>query len=254
MWNAAKYRQFSNERDRPFFDLIAHVPLAQAATIADLGCGDGHLTAGLLERAPDAQIWGVDSSSEMLKSAVDIPGRLEFIRADLSEWNPPQQLEVIVSTAALQWVPDHASLIPQLTAMLESGGCLAVQMPANFEAPLHAILRELTADPQWELQGVKEWRHAQPLEWYVETLSELGFSVNAWETSYLHVLHGQNPVLEWVKGTALRPILARLEGERHEAFLEAYGERLVDAYPAKSFGTPLPFKRAFFVAVNDKRG
>ena len=125
-------------------------------------------------------------------------------------------------------------------------------MPANFDAPTHAILRELTADPQWELQDVNEPRHAQPIKWYVEMLTELGFSVNAWETTYLHILHGQDPVLEWVKGTALRPVLARLEGERRAAFLKTYGERLLEAYPAQPFGTPLPFKRAFFVAIKNQ--
>ncbi len=253
MWNAAQYSQFSNERDRPFFDLIAQVPLAQAATIADLGCGDGHLTAALSARAPNARIWGVDSSREMLQDSVAIPERLEFVHCDLREWNPPQPLEVIVSNAALQWVPDHAGLMPRLAGLLLGTGCLAVQMPANFDAPTHAILRELTSRPQWELQGANEPRHAQPLGWYVETLSDLGFQVNAWETTYLHVLHGQNPVLEWVKGTALRPVLAKLEGERRAAFLRTYGERLLEAYPAQSFGTPLPFKRAFFVAVKDTR-
>ncbi len=252
MWNAAKYRQFSGERDRPFFDLIAQVPLEQTATIADLGCGDGHLTAALLERAPNARIWGVDSSREMLQNAVTRPGRLEFVNGDLREWNPPQRLGVIVSNAALQWVPNHAGMIAQLAALLESRGCLAVQMPANFDAPTHTILRELTSSSLWDLQGVNEPRHAQPLGWYVETLSELGFSVDAWETSYLHLLHGQNPVLEWVKGTALRPVLAKLEGERRAAFLKTYGDRLLEAYPAQPFGTPLPFKRAFFVAIKNE--
>jgi trans-aconitate 2-methyltransferase len=125
---------------------------------------------------------------------------------------------------------------------------LAVQMPANFDAPSHAILRELCSSPQWNLSDVNEPRHAQPIQWYLETLTDLGFAVNAWETTYQHVLHGEDPVLEWVKGTALRPVLTRLEGARREAFLAEYGARLREAYPTRGFGTVLPFKRAFFVA------
>ncbi|NJK44025.1 MAG: methyltransferase domain-containing protein [Pleurocapsa sp. SU_196_0] len=254
MWNAAQYLQFSSERDRPFFDLLSQVPTTQhPRAVADLGCGTGHLTASLLQRFPEAQIWGLDSSDGMLESARRhaIPGRLEFVSADLREWIAPQPLEVIVSNAALQWVPDHVTLIPHLAAMLGVGGCLAVQMPANFDAPTHTILRELTSSATWNLDGANEPRHAQPLDWYLETLNVLGFSVNAWETTYQHVLHGENPVLEWVKGTALRPVLARLEGTQREAFLSEYGARLLEAYPTQSFGTVLPFKRAFFVASKE---
>lgn len=186
----------------------------------------------------------------MLKAAREyaVPDKLEFVQADLRQWQPPEPLELIVSNAALQWVPDHATLIPGLAARLSSHGTLAVQMPANFDAPSHTILRALTSSPRWNLSGANEPRHAQPLEWYVDTLSSLGFTVNAWETTYQHILHGENPVLEWVKGTALRPVLARLEAARHDEFLAEYGARLRATYPARDYGTLLPFKRAFFVA------
>jgi trans-aconitate 2-methyltransferase len=250
MWNAAQYQKFSSERDRPFFDLLAQVNANAPRAVADLGCGTGHLTATLLERFPDARIWGVDSSADMLEAARThaVPERLEFVQSDLRAWRSPQLLDLIVSNAVLQWVPDHASLLTKLTSMLEDGGWLAVQMPANFDAPTHSILRELTSSAHWNLSDANEPRPVQDIAWYLETLVGLGFGVNAWETTYQHVLQGENPVLEWVKGTALRPVLSRLEGARRDEFLEVYGARLLEAYPTRGFGTVLPFKRLFFVA------
>jgi trans-aconitate 2-methyltransferase len=252
MWNPSEYLKFSDHRDRPFFDLVAQVQTASARGVADLGCGTGHLSATLIERFPTARVWGVDSSPEMLTAAQQYtrPGRLEFVRADLSSWTPPQTLEVIVSNAALQWVPNHAALIPRLAGLLGDGGWLAIQMPANFDAPSHTLLRDLTSNPRWkvQLEGSAEPRHSMPTQWYINQLHDLGFRVNAWETTYEQILSGENPVLEWVKGTALRPVLARLEGAERDEFLAAYGARLLEAYPAQTFGTLLPFKRQFIVA------
>lgn len=252
MWNPNEYLKFSNHRDRPFFDLMTQVLTDSPRVVADLGCGTGHLTATLAQRFTSARVWGVDSSAEMLSAAQKHaqPGRLEFIRADLSSWTPPEQVELIVSNAALQWVPDHAALIPRLSGLLTDGGWLAIQMPANFDAPSHTLLRELTSSSRWWglLEGADEPRHSRPIAWYIATLERLGFRVNAWETIYQQILHGENPVLEWVKGTALRPVLARLKGQDENEFLLEYGSRLLEAYPPRDFGTLLPFKRQFIVA------
>ena len=252
MWNPSEYLKFSNHRDRPFFDLMAQVQTDSPRAVADLGCGPGHLTATLAERFPAARVWGVDRSAEMLEAAQPYAqsGRLEFVRADLSLWTPPEPLELIVSNAALQWVPNHEELIPHLAGLLEEDGWLAIQMPANFDAPSHTLLHDLTSSSRWKsyLKGAAEPRHSMPTEWYITVLSSLGFRVNAWETTYQQILQGENPVLEWVKGTALRPALIRLEGaERDEFFLE-YGARLLEAYPPQDFGTLLPFERQFIVA------
>jgi trans-aconitate 2-methyltransferase len=252
MWNPSEYLKFSNHRDRPFFDLMAQVQTDSPRAIADLGCGTGHLTATLNQRFPTAQVWGVDSSAEMLTAAQQHaqPGRLEFVQADLSSWTPMQPLELIVSNAALQWVPNHEALILHLAALLEVGGSVAIQMPANFDAPSHTLLRDLTLSARWksQLEGAAEPRHSMRTDWYISLLSSLGFRVNAWETTYQQILQGDNPVLEWVKGTALRPVLAKLEGNDENEFLLEYGARLLEAYPPQSFGTLLPFKRQFIVA------
>jgi trans-aconitate 2-methyltransferase len=253
MWNADQYTKFSSHRDRPFFDLMARVEAANPASVVDLGCGTGHLTASLLERWPEARVLGVDSSPQMLEKAVQyaVPGRLEFIEADLRAWQPKEQFDVIVTNAALQWVPDHETLIPRLARLLKDDGWLAVQMPANFDAPSHTLIREVSALEPFKahlnkLEG--EPRTQQSILWYIETLSSLSFEVDAWTTEYQQTLHGQNPVLEWVKGTALRPVLNALPTELHDSFLSEYGARLLKAYPESAFGTVLPFKRVFFVA------
>src|SRR5262249_23682134 len=143
-----------------------------------------------------------------------IPGRLSFIEADIATWSPAQPLDLVVSNAALQWVPDHARLLPQIATMLAPGGTLAVQLPDFFHMPAHAAIDEVAAQPRWaaKFQGVGVPRDSvQPLDWYVHTLLNLGFDVNAWQTTFVHVLRGENPVLEWFKGSALRPFLERLD-------------------------------------------
>ena len=250
MWNPDQYQKFTSERDRPFFDLLARVGAQQPRRVADLGCGPGTLTATLLERYPQAFVTGVDSSAAMLEKASHEDPRLVFRLEDLRDWHPPEAQDVIVSNAALQWVPDHDTLIPRLARLVAPDGWLAVQMPANFDSPTHTILHELCAQHP-KLERLNDTpRTWQPLPWYVQTLSGLGFRVDAWETTYLHLLQGDNAVLEWVKGTALRPVLAALEPDEGTAFLHTYGERLLEAYPRAAHGTLLPFKRVFFAAQN----
>jgi trans-aconitate 2-methyltransferase len=254
MWDAEQYLKYSEERSRPFFDLLARVRREQADRIADLGCGPGNLTRTLSERWPAARVVGIDSSPEMLQQAErwSIPGRLEFVQADLASWSPEEPVDLIVSNAVLQWVSDHEIVLARLANLLAPGGTLAVQMPYHFQNPAHLAIEETKADPRWSatLQGVG--LHPQsvlPLVWYVERLHELGFVVDAWQTTYLHVLTGENPVLEWFKGTALRPLLNQLTPQTEEAFLHELGGRLKAAYPARGRVTLLPFPRLFFVAT-----
>jgi trans-aconitate 2-methyltransferase len=217
----------------------------------DLGSGTGELTRSLLDRWPESRIWGVDLSPEMLSEARSraIPGRLEFVQGDLATWKPETPPDLVVSNAALQWVPDHSRLLPGLLGSLAPGGVLAVQVPANQASPSHTLILELAQERPWRARLEGRWRPhgVEPLGWYVETLLGLGARVEAWETTYVHVLGGPDPVLEWLKGTALRPILAVL-GEEGRGFLEALGPRLAAAYPAGPRGTLFPFRRLFFVA------
>ncbi|WP_420594965.1 methyltransferase domain-containing protein [Deinococcus sp.] len=259
MWNPQQYLQFQAQRDRPFFDLLAQVR-GQPEWIADLGCGTGHLTAALTARWPQAQITGVDSSPEMLAQAaahisIHTSPMLSFVQADLSTWQPSRPPDLLISNAALQWVDGHDQLLPRLAGRLAPGGTLAFQVPGNFSAPSHTLLAEVCARPEWASRLKPEQRDKAALGQYgpaeyTALLAALGFEVNAWETTYLHLLPAaENAVLEWVKGTALRPVLAQLTPPDAEAFLTDYGAELRRAYPTFDYGTPLAFRRIFVVAA-----
>jgi trans-aconitate 2-methyltransferase len=253
MWDAKQYLKYTEERSRPFFDLLARVRAENAEFIADLGCGPGNLTRLLAERWPTAKIVGVDNSPQMLEQAKASahPG-LDFVQADLAAWTPDRPVDLIVSNAALQWVPDHAALFQRLAGLLSVGGTLAVQMPYHFQNPAHLMIEETKADRRWAvaLKGVGlHQQSVMPLVWYVERMHELGFAVDAWQTTYIHNLTGDNPVLEWFKGTALRPLLNALEPAAQSEFLHELGKRLRAAYLAKKGVTLLPFPRLFLVAT-----
>ncbi|GGQ93903.1 methyltransferase domain-containing protein [Deinococcus ruber] len=253
MWNPATYLQFQAERDRPFFDLLGQVAMQAAPqTVLDLGCGTGHLTAALAQRWPSAQVTGIDSSAEMLAQAPALPN-LRFVQADLSSWTPPHAPDLLVSNAALQWLPDHDRLIPRLAALVAPGGTFAFQVPGNFDAPSHKLLEEVRGSRRWREQLGASERDKATLasfgpERYTALLTACGFRVNAWETTYLHVLPGPDAVLNWVRGTALRPVLNRLNAHDAAEFEAEYAAQLREAYPVQPYGTPFPFRRIFVVA------
>jgi trans-aconitate 2-methyltransferase len=250
-WDPKQYALYSDERSRPFFELLGRIPDRNYETIADLGCGAGNLTASLAQRWPRATALGLDSSPQMLEEAraVAIPGRLEFRLGDIADFDEARDL--IFSNAALQWLGDHDRLIPRLAGLVKPGGCFAVQMPSNFYAQSHALLTETATDGSWAPKLANGWRplSVEPLDWYVRLLLGAGFAVDAWETEYYFVLQGDDPVLEWVKGTALRPVLQMLDTGEAAAFTEQYARRLREAYPKTPQGTVFPFKRIFFVAT-----
>jgi trans-aconitate 2-methyltransferase len=252
VWDPAQYQRFSDERARPFVELLSRVAAPDPAYVVDLGCGSGDLTATLLERWPRALVEGVDSSAEMMADAERhaIPGRLEFTCADVREWRPERPVDVILANAVLQWVPGHVDLLTRWVEAIPAGGWLAFQVPGNFGAPSHRILADLVRSPRWrERLGDEADRLGvhEPAE-YLTHLAALGCGVDAWETTYLHVLVGPDPVLEWTKGTTLRPVLSTLEDQEREAFLADYAPRLRGAYPEREFGTVFPFRRLFVVA------
>jgi trans-aconitate 2-methyltransferase len=254
MWDAKQYLKFAAERGRPFVELLAQVQLERPGFIVDLGCGPGNVTQILTERWLTARVLGVDNSPAMLEQAnkLVIPGRLEFVRGDIATWTAPRPPDLIISNAAFHWVPNHERLLDRLAAMLSTGGVLAVQIPDRFcDTPAQLAIEAATADPRWasQLKGVGLNRDSvKPLSWYVRRLLELGFQVNAWQTTYMHVLTGENPVLDWLKGTALQALLERLEPSLAEAFLADVGARFKTAYPPVNRTTLFPFPRLFFVA------
>jgi len=252
MWDADQYERFRGERSRPFFDLLSRIPDRSYKSIVDLGCGTGDLTSALADHWPESRVTGVDLSEEMLVPARERAeaGRVEFVKGDLAVWRPDAPAELIVSNAAIQWVEDHEAVLRHLSSCLASKGVLAVQVPSNFESPSHTLLKKLTAGRRWSAKLRNCLRHdrVQPPDWYVERAWGLSLEIDAWETVYQHVLPGKDAVLEWMKGTALRPVIQALDGAEVEEFLASYGEKLRKAYPETPSGTRFPFRRLFFVA------
>jgi trans-aconitate 2-methyltransferase len=262
MWDPGQYQRFAGERARPFYDLLARVGTDQPGFVVDLGCGPGNLTADLARRWPGAVVHGIDSSPEMIEAARQParrpdgqdpdapPPPLSFELADVRDWKPGTAVDVLVSNAVLQWVPGHLSLLPRWAEWLSPGGWLAVQLPGNFDQPPHAAIREMARSPRWRpLIGSAEFNRqaGDPLV-YLDVLDRAGCDVDVWETTYFHVLPGDDPVVEWVRGTALRPVLAVLDDEQAAEFLAEYRDRMRAAYPPRPAGTVLPFRRVFVVA------
>lgn len=253
VWDPQHYARYADERARPFYDLLARVEADSPSSVADLGCGPGDLTASLAQRWPGAQIQGVDSSAAMLERAAAFtsPG-LEFALADVRDWQPVGPVDVLITNATLQWVDGHAALLTRWAEALVPGGWLALQVPGNFSAPSHTLLRALVEE--WSARLPAGPIRADPVldpVGYWSLLTAAGCRVQAWETTYLHVLPGPDAVLEWTRGTALRPVLEVLNPADVAEFTQQYAERLRTAYPSGPHGTLFPFRRIFAVAQRE---
>ncbi|WP_436527750.1 methyltransferase domain-containing protein [Actinoplanes sp. HUAS TT8] len=243
MWDPTVYRRFGNERSRPFFDLTARIGATAPRAVTDLGCGSGELTRTLAERWPQARVTGIDSSPEMIAKA----GDGDFRVGDIAGWHPDPDTDVIVTNAALQWVPGHQDMLVRWVAALPAGAWLAMQVPGNFDAPSHRLLREVAGE-----FGVGHVLRESPVDDPADYAALLaGADVDAWETTYLHLLPADgpdHPVLRWMEGTALRPVRAALDEPGWAKFRAELGGRLAGAYPAGHRRVAFPFRRIFVVA------
>jgi len=249
-WDPERYLAYADERGRPFVELVARIGAEAPASVVDLGCGPGNLTTLLASRWPNADIRGLDSSPEMIEKARDADPTITFEVADLRTWvRESDPVDVVVSNATLQWVPGHLGLLPALVGRVNPGGWLAFQVPGNFEEPSHTIRRELAAQDPYAAHtaGVAVPSSHDPAV-YLESLTAAGCTVDAWETTYLHVLTGPDPVFSWVSGTGARPTLQALPDRQRPAFEEEFRRRLRAAYPEHDGRVVLPFRRVFVVA------
>jgi trans-aconitate 2-methyltransferase len=249
-WDPDRYLTYADERGRPFVELVARIAADDPATVVDLGCGPGNLTTLLVARWPDARVVGLDSSAEMIEKARATTPAVDFRVADLRDWATDQdRVDVLVSNATLQWVPGHLDLLPDLVRRVTPGGWLAFQVPGNFGEPSHTIRTELAAQAPYAAHtaGVAVPSSHDPAV-YLGVLQRLGCAVDAWETTYLHVLEGEDPVFAWVSGTGARPTLQALPDDLRPGFEEEFKQRLRAAYPAHEGRVVLPFRRIFVVA------
>jgi len=258
-WSAEQYLKFENERTRPVRDLLAALPLPDARTAVDIGCGPGNSTELLAERFPHAALTGLDNSADMISAARKRMPKVRFETADIEAWArsglPPGggPVDVILANAVLHWVPDHAALFPALVARLSPGGALAVQMPDNLDEAAHRLMREVAASGPWraKLAAAAAQRVAiASADWYFNLLHSICAVTDIWRTTYYHALVGGDAIVEWFKGSGLRPFLDPLDDAERAAYLTRYTAEVKRAYPPLSDGTVLlPFPRLFIVAV-----
>ena len=256
-WDPTQYHKFSSERFQPAVDLLARVKLEDPRVIYDLGCGTGEVTGLLAQRWSSARVTGVDNSTDMLHAAASTTDSILWVENDIETWAPDEPPDLIYSNAVLHWVGRHDELFPRLLKCLAAGGCLAVQMPLSWGSPSHRLMREVldNGGPNGQPIGSDELRQRmaqRPVESaasYYELLADSATNLELWETEYIHALSGDDAVLEWVRGTGLRPILEGLSDADRDVFLADYSRRLRDAYPRRSDGRTLyPFRRLFLVA------
>lgn len=256
LWDPESYMAFADLRTRPGLELIARINHPDPEVIVDLGCGPGHLTAVAARRWPGARIFGVDSSAEMLTRAdAQFPSRqwptITWLHDEIATWAPASPVSILFSNAALHWVGDHVILFPRLLALVESGGVFAVQMPDNWDEPSHRSIARLVDDPRWQARTSPAFLGdpvARPAE-YRHWLRAIATQIDQWRTTYYHVLDGSDPVLGWVEGAILRPILSTLEPDESKMFLARLAEDYRLHYPEEADGdTVFPFSRQFLVA------
>ncbi len=252
-WNAEQYLVFEDERTRPARDLLARVPLDQAARVVDLGCGPGNSTELLVERFGHHAVCGLDSDDDMLEKARARLPQTPFVKADLASWRPEGPVDLLYANAVFQWLPDHLDLLATLMESLGPGGVLAVQMPDNLGEPSHVAMEETGADGPWapafEGGRIRRARLPAPAE-YLQRLQGLSASIDGWHTVYYHPMTDAQAIVDWVEGTGLRPYLAAVAPEYRDAFRAAYLKRIDAAYPPMADGRRLlAFPRLFVVAV-----
>jgi trans-aconitate 2-methyltransferase len=250
-WDADHYLRFADARTLPAMDLLSRIALAEPRRVVDLGCGPGNSTAPLQARWPGAAVTGIDSSAALLAAARrDHPG-IDFALGDIAGWTAAEPVDVVFANASLQWIGGHDQLVPRLFDQVAAGGVLAVQMPRNHDFATHRLMRQVAAEGAWRdrLAGAREPSPVKPPEFYYDLLAPRAAALTIWETNYIQIMDGPQAIIAWLRGTGLRPFLARLSGAEQPVFLARYTALLGEAYPAQGDGKILlPYPRLFFIA------
>jgi len=251
-WDAEQYLKFAGKRTQPVYDLLHRIRLQSPRRIVDLGCGPGTSTEVLRHRWPDAYLVGVDSSPEMIRKARQSFPESIWVEGDAATWQDGEPFDLVFSNAMLHWVPHHAGVCRHLLGLLNPGGAVAVQVPAHYDSPLHREIVEVSRDPQWS-ERLKSARRAltnEPPGFYYDLLTPLVAHLELWETTYYHVMAGPEAIVEWFRGSGLRPYLQALESEKDQRrFEQLLLKRYAESYQRRASGNVLfPFRRLFWVA------
>jgi trans-aconitate 2-methyltransferase len=250
-WSPSAYLRFGDERTRAARDLLAQVPLASAGQVVDVGCGPGNSTALLVARYPEATVVGLDSSDAMLDEARTALPDARFEHADAAVWLPPPDTDLVFANAVYQWIPDHVAVLTRTLAALSMGAVLAVQMPDNVAEPTHRLMQEVAESGRWAARLAGAARAPlPPVRVYYDALRPAAARLDIWHVIYNHVLDGPAAVVDWLRGTGLRPFLEPLTGEERREYVSRYTARIAEAYPAAIDGRVLlRFPRLFIVAI-----
>ena len=252
-WNARQYLKFQKERTQPALDLAARLEYDSPAKALDIGCGPGNSTAVVKARFPGARVIGVDSSQNMVETAQKDHPELEFIQWDITTDLDalPHDFDVVFSNACLQWVPDHSSLLPRLMSFLKPGGLLAVQIPMNYQEPIHRIIETTVSRSPWtEKIPYMRLFYTLTQEEYFDVLSRTASDFTLWQTTYLHRMPSHQAIMDWYSSTGLRPYLnAAVDEAAREEFYQEIFRQVQEAYPVQENGEIIfRFPRFFFIA------
>ena len=253
IWNADQYDHFTAARKRPGLDLLAQIPQRDYKRVVDLGCGTGFLTTQLRERFPASELIALDSSTPMLAKAHELAPTIDWREGDINSFNI-DTIDLLYSNAVLHWLDDHQTIFPKLLTHLAPQGVFAFQLPNNFQQPSHQCMLETIKSGPWQQKLLPLWRPepTHQASWYYNLLAPLSSELNLWETTYYQQLSGNNPIVEWTKGTWLRRFLNKLDDTEQQQFLDSYNRLIAHAYPAEDNGTTLfPFRRLFMVGIRN---
>lgn len=251
-WSPSQYLKFAEERTRPAAELLSRVPLDHPRRIVDVGCGPGNSTELLVARYPHAEVLGIDSSPEMIAAARQRLPAADFAVADIDGFVPAPHVDLLFANAVFQWVPRHLDVVARLLAAMPEGGAIALQVPDNLDEPTHMLMAGVARSGRWrEKFAVPVPRDPIPSPAaYYDRLRPFAASIDIWRTTYHHVLDDAAAIVEWVRGTGLRPWLDRLAPDEREDYLAAYTGRIAESYPPLVDGrVMLRFPRLFVVAV-----
>ncbi|MCM1115007.1 MAG: methyltransferase domain-containing protein [Clostridium sp.] len=251
-WNSEQYLKFKAERTQPSIDLVNRITVKEPQRIIDIGCGPGNSTAQLKKRYPDAYVLGVDFSPNMIEKAKADYKDIDFMLFDASkDFNKLEgKFDIVFSNACIQWVPEHKKLLRDMMRVLNPGGVLAVQMPAQYEMPMHTIVSEVSTNEKWSSKlSVKREFYYLTEDEYFDILFDISSDFSMWKTIYHHRLPSQESIVEWYKSTGLKPYLEQLDDADKKEFEKDILSEVKRVYKAQKNGEVIfKFHRLFFLA------